>query len=686
MPPRRTRKAVPPTNNSTLGKFFAIRTAKPQQPAVMQPTLTSMLGRAARRRADTASPDRSSPDDLPVVKDEAMEVDVSADSDPEPRADAVSICSSTSAGSARIRLGGAGPNDLSDSDSDGELVDASSILGPGSAATPSGYGLRSQAPTRATPTHAVPTPSAAPYRNSLKSLVRETRKQKYDLDFLEAYMQRPSADCGASDGDDGDSKWQRGDEGSAAVESVLEALPRREFEHIRAQVGADKSIQRRPVQLSLFHTGGRRSALERPSHDNDYFRGLRLADSDPVERVCRTHADTGGFICSIVESQWLTAQAHSGWRLTQSIGDALLQTMCHSSDGRIASGAHESLRLFVDMGMSSWELRLPGLLALMEGLQGVQRDAVHECCIPDGDCGEDDGNSSSTSTLPSVYVEITRPRPMGATSTNAERVAFLIDIASRSFGFDTVKDSCDVLVMIVAALLDHGNRMHRLSIQQALARAAERISPPTKWALVWPACVAWLGARFSRVSLPAQLFIVDSLPTSSQRCMQLRRSLSFMLLRMQSPEYIMDEQSMEKLAVAVTLPSQIMLRMACELMDADEELFRVSRDTDFVRLEAAIGLLGNLLDSTQVMRDVRDASEIIYKRLTALSRRINDGMATRLDKTLAKDAIQTLLVRISMTVVSANGRLDPIYAPSSTLDTWLSGAQKGSDDHSAPAT
>ncbi|KAJ2709299.1 hypothetical protein H4R19_004324 [Coemansia spiralis] len=148
--------------------------------------------------------------------------------------------------------------------------------------------------------------------------------------------------------------------------------------------------------------------------------------------------------------------------------------------------------------------------------------------------------------------------------------------------------------------------------------------------------------------------------------MQLRRSLSFMLLRMQAPEYAMGEQSVEKLAVAVTLPRQTMLRMVSEMMDPDNELFCVGRDADFTRLGAAVGLLSNFLDCDQAMRDEIDT---IHRRLSAMSRRINDGMATRFDKTLAKDAIQTLLVRISMTAMSARSTRAPA---SRTLDGWLS--------------
>ncbi|KAJ2769627.1 hypothetical protein IWQ57_003026 [Coemansia nantahalensis] len=285
------------------------------------------------------------------------------------------------------------------------------------------------------------------------------------------------------------------------------------------------------------------------------------------------------------------------------------------------------------MGMSSWEFQGSRLLELLEVLLGTLHGSVKDTsgrADGDGDDGDDDNgaadNSCASDSL-SVVVEITRPLRAGAGQIGAERAAYLLDIASRTLGFGTVKESCDMLVMCVVALLDHGNRMQRPRIQRALARAVERV-PPDTWALV----------------------------------------LSFMVLRMQTPEYAMGEQSVERLAVAVTLPSQIMLRMVSEMMDPDDELFSVGRDTDFARLEAAVGLLSNVLDSAQAMRAVRDEAETIHRRLSAMSQRINDGMATRLDKTLAKDAIQTLLVRISMTAMSVRSMG---ASASKTLDRWF---------------
>ncbi|KAJ2773607.1 hypothetical protein IWQ56_000922 [Coemansia nantahalensis] len=679
MPPSRPRKAAPPSNNSTLGKFFKISSAKPGPAVRTQPKLTTMLSRAAKRQSTDAPANDDPQCDLPEAKPEAMDVDLPDEREAELAADAVS---SSDTEGVDGRHGGPATCGLSDSDSDDGLVDATSILGAAGVGAVSGYGLRPRvaAPTESPSTTASTpsTPHAAPYRNSLKSLVRESRRQKYSLDFLEERVRLASVAGAVSDESDASGGGAgrpraQGPEGSAAVEMVLGALSERESEKVHAQLAADNGIHGRATRLSLFFNPRQPGSPGLPQCEPEHFRGQRLSDNDPVDRMCMARSGDAGFVRALLESRLLVARAHRGWRLTQGVGDGLLQAACFDADNCVAADAHETLCRLVDMGMSSWEFQGSRLLELLEVLLGTLHGSVKDTsgrADGDGDDGDDDNgaadNSCASDSL-SVVVEITRPLRAGAGQIGAERAAYLLDIASRTLGFGTVKESCDMLVMCVVALLDHGNRMQRPRIQRALARAVERV-PPDTWALVWPACVSWLGARFSGLRLPALLYIVDSLPTANQRCMQLRRSLSFMVLRMQTPEYAMGEQSVERLAVAVTLPSQIMLRMVSEMMDPDDELFSVGRDTDFARLEAAVGLLSNVLDSAQAMRAVRDEAETIHRRLSAMSQRINDGMATRLDKTLAKDAIQTLLVRISMTAMSVRSMG---ASASKTLDRWF---------------
>ncbi|KAJ2001703.1 hypothetical protein H4R26_003989 [Coemansia thaxteri] len=131
--------------------------------------------------------------------------------------------------------------------------------------------------------------------------------------------------------------------------------------------------------------------------------------------------------------------------------------------------------------------------------------------------------------------------------------------------------------------------------------------------------------------------------------------------------------SIESLARTATLPSQIILRVVSELMEGSDRLFRVNASVDFAKLEAIIGLLSNILDSVQAMRDVRDVSRAIYQRLCVINQRISDGVADSIDKTLAKDAVQTLVVRLLMTAVSdsTEQRLSPVYNTSTTLDSWM---------------
>ncbi|KAJ2259585.1 hypothetical protein EV176_006867, partial [Coemansia sp. RSA 451] len=82
----------------------------------------------------------------------------------------------------------------------------------------------------------------------------------------------------------------------------------------------------------------------------------------------------------------------------------------------------------------------------------------------------------------------------------------------------------------------------------------------------------------------------------------IRYSLSFLFLRMQISYYILADHLIECLATFAVLPDQIILRIVSEKMNSSEEIFRVGPDTDFVRLEAAVGLLGNVLDSVQAMQ------------------------------------------------------------------------------------
>ncbi|KAJ2138365.1 hypothetical protein IW136_003159 [Coemansia sp. RSA 678] len=562
---------------------------------------------------------------------------------------AISDSSSSSVESAKALLNTPDVITLSDSDSDNDsLVDALGLLGP----PKSEPSVRNSPRTPlqvSTPSTPIPT---TPYRNSLKSLAQTSRRQKYNLGFLEQHM---SYDSSSDD-------EKEPNHSSTLFENALKVIPQEDIERVRVQLGTRKDELQKSMQASLFSRSGSNSTLGRLPYGHGRFADISFATSDPVERLCQTHIGDPGFFRHLIVSSWIESQASSGWKLTQSIGDILLRAMCLDNDNIIAACAYKALRLFLDLKMSTWELRYTSLLMLMDELQGVLCNQATEV----ESSNDDNGVSSQPSSL-GVYVDIIVPSTRSIARSNAERVAYLVEIAAMSLEFLSVDDSCHMLGTLFGSLLDYRNQIYSARIQQGLAILVNRISPPSKWMLVWPECVARLGKLFLQMPLPMQLHVTDLLPTSNTRCMQIRHSLSFLFLRLQTSDYIMADHSIESLATSAVLPGQIILRIVSEMMDTSEEVFRVGPNTDFVRLEAAVGLLSNVLDSVQAMRGVRDEAESIYRRLNNMSQRINEGLADRLDKTLAKDTIQALMVRVFMTALSDN----PTGKPAKNLDDWL---------------
>ncbi|KAJ2805619.1 hypothetical protein H4R20_002020 [Coemansia guatemalensis] len=679
MPPRRSKKNDIPVNNNTLGKFFTITSSKSQTPRRVQPSLTALFSKAKKREDGADDVVMREHDTKPNVKSEVAGPTTRGNLRARQGAEAADNESSdsSSVGSVIQPTEGIESIMLSDSDSDSGLVDASTILGPA---------LNTAVP--ATPVRGFATGTSkargTPYRNSLKSLVQASRRQKYDVEFLENRMEQTSSDGEGVE----DSAMEQSDGGSqynGAVEHALEALPQIDVERIRLQLGVVEGAQRKPMRLSLFHRHTRGSSLGQLPYGDGRFEDIEWIDSDIVEDLCKSNIGNARFFRHLIGSHWIAAQAHRGWRLTQNVGDVLVRAMCLDHDDQLAASAYETLCVFLDLQASTWELQQGSFLMLLQELQGIWRDRAEE--VPDpGKFGYSSSSSSSIqrSPTPNPYVEIaTNSRPAAIMRTNAERVALLMDIASRGLEELPVKDSSRVVALGVGVLLDSSNRIRSAHIQQGLARLIGRISPPSKWVLVWGECVLQLARQLGHLEMPAQLRIVDSLPMASKRCMQLRHSLAFLFLRGQSAEGHAAEQMFGSMAPSATLPGQIVLRMVGEMMDTDEELFRVGPETDFVRLEAAVGLLGNVLDSVQAMRDVRDEVKVVYRRLDTISQRISDGMADKIDKTLAKDAVQTLLVRVFMTALSdAHERLKPAYSTANTLHSWLPAAQLSSGDSS----
>ncbi|KAJ2889951.1 hypothetical protein GGI21_006365, partial [Coemansia aciculifera] len=114
------------------------------------------------------------------------------------------------------------------------------------------------------------------------------------------------------------------------------------------------------------------------------------------------------------------------------------------------------------------------------------------CDRAEEDGANSDCQSESSSAL-SVYVAVEVPRRPCVPRATAERVANVLDIAARSLDSLSVSDSCRVLTMFVACLLDHGNSLYRYRMQKSLALLLDRISPASKWSLVWSDLVAELG-------------------------------------------------------------------------------------------------------------------------------------------------------------------------------------------------
>ncbi|KAJ2495675.1 hypothetical protein GGH96_006300, partial [Coemansia sp. RSA 1972] len=530
----------------------------------------------SKRRSGGMKPEY---DVKPVVKSE----DIGAASD----------SSASSIDSAKALLNTPDVITLSDSDSDSDsLVDALGLLGPPK--SESSVRTSPRTPLQvSTPSTPIPT---TPYRNSLKSLAQTSRRQKYDLGFLEQHMGYSSSEDEKESND------------SALFENALKVIPQEDIERVRVQLGTRKDELQKSVHASLFSRSGSNSTLGRLPYGHGRFADISFATNDYIERLCQTHIGDPGFFRHLIVSSWIESQANSGWKLTQSIGDILLRAMCLDNDNMIAACAYKALRLFLDLKMSTWELQYTSLLMLMEELQGVL------CSQATQVESNDDEVSSQPSSL-GVYVDIVVPSAQSIARSNAERVAYLVEIASMSLEFLSVDDSCHMLVTLFGSLLDYRNQIYSARIQQGLAILVNRVSPPSKWMLVWPECVARLGKLFLQMPLPTQLHVTDRLPTSNTRCMQIRHSLSFLFLRLQTSDYIMADHSIENLATSAVLPGQIILRIVSEMMDTSEDIFRVSSDTDFVRLEAAVGLLSNVLDSVQAMRGVRDEAERIYRRL-----------------------------------------------------------------------
>ncbi|KAJ2853721.1 hypothetical protein GGI22_004758 [Coemansia erecta] len=562
-------------------------------------------------------------------------------------------------------------------DDDDDLVDPDNILGGTTALyTPRREGLRTHSSVSSisrSPANKKVLPGPT-YRNSLKSLVRASAQRKYDLGFLDAHMEKQSGSTDSDSDDSSDGKNESGSNDDLTLcfsDGVLCGETKvKGIQQLRAQLNVDMETKHTPLKFLVFDSADTQQYLSR---GEAWIDNIVFDTSDPVDRLCEEHRCDVQFFRQMIASHWIQAHAYRGWKLTQGVGDVLLWAVCYSEDIHVVHSGLQTLCLFQELQHSSWRLDMAALKTLIARVQGKKKSHVVSF-----ESDKELADLERRQSLPNVYVEIERESPKeqkcNLEQATAGRVAFLMQVASLALDSASIEDICWTVCMFVDCILEHKNSLYMVHMQKSLASIIDRVAPASKWTLVWTECVTRIGQQLSHLRLPALLRVVESLPMSSKRCMQIRHSLAFLFLRLQTSDMIMaDENPMEKLAIAATLPGQIVLRVVGEMMDTSEELFRVDSNTDFYKLEAAVGLLGHVLDNVQALHDVRDEAQEIYKRLGYINRRINDGMANRIDKTLAKDTIQTLLVRVRMTAIS-----DPT--------DWLGTKYHSSDSNSVITT
>ncbi|KAJ2833185.1 hypothetical protein FBU31_001947 [Coemansia sp. 'formosensis'] len=359
------------------------------------------------------------------------------------------------------------------------------------------------------------------------------------------------------------------------VESALPDLPKEDTDRVRAQLGADIDSARSPTCLTLFATD---TGIHMAPVSTNKPVGAVIStfnEDDPVERVFSAATNAGdqhSVLRRILKSGWIVAQANSGWRLTQTIGDMLLRTLCIDSDRHIAHCALVVLQTCIELRIPTWELQLDAFFLALEELQGKLCNGA-EVDKMKSDSLACHSDASSTSSSLSVYVAVVVPERSCVARVSAERVAHMLDIAACSLDLLSVADNCRIITTCIASLLDRGNCMYRFRMQQSLALLLDRVSPTSRWSLVWGELEAELGKMFAHLQIQAQLGVVEQLPTSNKWCMQLRRSLSFLFLRKQTLDVSKGDVPLDSLARAATLPSQIVLRVVSEIMLYSQQIF-----------------------------------------------------------------------------------------------------------------
>ncbi|KAJ2780110.1 hypothetical protein GGI15_003654 [Coemansia interrupta] len=489
----------------------------------------------------------------------------------------------------------------SDSDSDSELVDADSILGVKTIVRPPPMSIKQR----------------AKHRNTLKALVRETESRKYNYSFLEQHAHRESSDNDDDDDDDKEGSHKSASDDEDFARDVLGD----DMARIRLQMGRHGQTQQRErmaLQIAVF------------SGPSGGTQPLDMAIKVP--RLARL-------------------QAVGGRLLTATTGDEIVHGMCLAKDQHVATECYAALIYALDMGISEWALEPRILYTLLERLVGTLTDR-----------GADAESSDSGNSTPSVYVEIVRTRPPDERLMRScfERVAWLLDVASRAVGAVETEDYAQIVALYAYCLADQHVSASAVGIQKSLATFVCSIQPASRWTQVLSESVTRIARHFAPLLMRAQLQIVESLPVGSQRCIQLSQVLALSFLSMQVDPTRPSSQGAEVHPVVA----------AAGLVE--EGLLAVVSCPDFELLEARVCLLGRALTGVSVLRERPDSTKAVRTQLSVLNRRISDSIIDGMSKTLAKDAVQILISRIDMITssTSAHHQTNIIYGSSSkTLAT-----------------
>ncbi|KAJ2720910.1 hypothetical protein GGI07_004306 [Coemansia sp. Benny D115] len=488
----------------------------------------------------------------------------------------------------------------SDSSSDVELVDASQLLGG--------------APTASTPTAVAAVPAerkATAYRNTMKSLVQASAQRRYDAEFLEQHV-------GNDDGSESTASATESEADSAAADMAAADMPDTAAGHEKAQ----------RLRACLQARAADSSAASRVS----VFSGIATQKNGSSGSASVESGVCGG--CPTSLRLEAAEAALLGHPLQGSTGNALLRRMCLGSSTRASESTYRLLLQCLDRQRVLWQLAPAAVLVLLDQLLGHPQPSA-TTATPSSDDTRTRANGDEECTDSTVR-------------KGARRAGWLLDVASRALYTGSAVEGARVVASTVLVLADHRCSAANSGLaQRALQRLADRLGPPGFWAVACKEAATRAAQRLGALPLAVSGRIVAALPAGSPRCAQLRGLVALALLRAHVPAGI------EGSALAGSA-------LAAFLVDPAQQLFSVGTPPDYARLEAAVRLLGCVLGRGSGVAEAADDGAVHLARirewLALLNRRISDGMADDLAKTLAKDAVQILLVRLRMTEGTGRSR------------------------------